>query len=175
MARGCFTENPLSGLRWNAPAVSEEVDPAAVPNPAQVARLLAAVAQQRGRGPHLEAFFGCMYYAAMRPAEVIHLRFEQCHLPDFGRGMLNLSGGVVTSGKEWTDSGSVHEVHYLKRRAATATRPVPIPPQFVRMLRGRTSNASAWRRTADCSGIRPATTWTQLHMAQRGRGDGGTS
>lgn len=132
--KGYFTENPLSGLRWNAPAVNEEVDPAAVPNPAQVARLLAAVAQQRGRDPHLEAFFGCMYYAAMRPAEVIHLRFEQCHLPDSGWGMLNLSGGVVTSGKEWTDGGSVHKVHSHKRRAATATRPVPIPPQLVRML-----------------------------------------
>ncbi|MCL6735857.1 hypothetical protein [Streptomyces neyagawaensis] len=46
-------------------------------NRAQVAQLLTAVAQQRGRGPHLEAFFGCMYYAAMRPAEVIHLRLEQ--------------------------------------------------------------------------------------------------
>ncbi|MEH0421142.1 tyrosine-type recombinase/integrase [Streptomyces sp. B21-083] len=133
--KGYFTQNPLNGLRWKAPAVNEEADPAAVPNPAQVARLLTAVAQQRGRGPHLEAFFGCMYHAAMRPAEVIHLRFEQCHLPDSGWGMLNLSGGVVTSGKEWTNSGSVHEVHSLKRRAATATRPVPIPPQFVRMLR----------------------------------------
>ncbi|MFI1508382.1 tyrosine-type recombinase/integrase [Streptomyces sp. NPDC020597] len=110
--KGYFTENPLNGLRWNAPAVNEEVDPAAVPNPAQVARLLAAVAQQRGRGPHLEAFFGCMYYAAMRPAD-----------------------GVVIAGKDWTDGGAVHEVHSLKRRAATATRPVPIPPQFVRMLR----------------------------------------
>ncbi|MEU3339759.1 integrase [Streptomyces sp. NPDC006668] len=102
---------------------------------AQVARLLAAVAQQRGRGPHLEAFFGCMYHTAMRPAEVIHLRLEQCHLPDSGWGMLNLSGGVVIAGKDWTDGGAVHEVHSLKRRAATATRPVPIPPQFVRMLR----------------------------------------
>ncbi|WP_229881360.1 tyrosine-type recombinase/integrase [Streptomyces alanosinicus] len=133
--RGFFTENPLNGLRWNAPPVNEEVDPASAPNPAQVARLLAAVAQQPGRGPHLEAFFGCMYYAAMRPAEVIHLRFEQCHLPETGWGMLNLSGGVVTAGKGWTDDGAVHEVHSLKRRAATATRPVPIPPQFVRILR----------------------------------------
>lgn len=127
--------SPLNGLRWNAPAVNEEVDLAAVPNPAQVARLLAAVARQRGRGPHLEAFFGCMYYAAMRPVEVIHLRLEQCHLPETGWGMLNLSGGVVVAGKEWTDGGAVHEVHSLKRRGATATRPVPIPPQFVRMLR----------------------------------------
>ncbi|MEU5437561.1 hypothetical protein AB0G73_29890 [Streptomyces sp. NPDC020719] len=109
--KGYFAENPLNGLRWNAPAVNEEVDPAAIPNPAQVARLLAAVAQQRGRGPHLEAFFGCMYYAAMRQAEVIHLRLDQCHLLETGWGMLNLSGGVVTAGKEWTDDGAVHEVH----------------------------------------------------------------
>ncbi|KUL62448.1 MULTISPECIES: tyrosine-type recombinase/integrase [unclassified Streptomyces] len=133
--RGYFAENPLNGLRWKAPAVNEEVNPAAVPNPAQVARLLAAVAQQRGRGPHLEAFYGCMYYAAMRPAEVIHLRLEQCHLPESGWGLLNLSGGVVTAGKDWTDDGAVHEVHALKRRATTAIRPVPIPPQFVGILR----------------------------------------
>ncbi|MEU1020824.1 hypothetical protein ABZ366_01685 [Streptomyces sp. NPDC005904] len=29
----------------------------------------------------------------------------------------------------------MHEVHSLKRHAATATRPVPIPPKFVRVLR----------------------------------------
>ncbi|MGV2920539.1 hypothetical protein [Streptomyces alfalfae] len=132
--RGYFAESPLTGLRWKAPAVNEEVDPAAVPNPAQAARLLAAVAQQRGRGPHLEVFFGCMYYAAMRPAEVIHLRLEQCHLPESGWGLLNLSGGVVTAGKDWTDDAAVHEVHAPKRRATTATRPVPIPPQVVCIL-----------------------------------------
>jgi integrase len=123
-------------VKWSAPAVSEELDPACVANPNQVAQLLAAVAASRGRGPHLEAFFGCMYYAAMRPAEVIHLQLSQCHLPKTGWGMPNLTGGVVASGKEWTDSGEVHEIHSLKRRAAKATRPVPIPPAFVRMLRG---------------------------------------
>ncbi|MFH9424993.1 hypothetical protein [Streptomyces sp. NPDC017529] len=81
-----------------------------------------------------------MYYAAMRPAEVIHLRLDQCHLPGSGWGLLILSGGVVTSGKERTDDGAVREVHSLKRRAATATRPVPIPPQFVRMLTAHTEH-----------------------------------
>lgn len=38
-----------------------------------------------------------------------------------------------------------------------------------------TSNGSAWRRTADCSGTRPATTWMLRPMAQRGRGRGSTS
>ncbi|MCX5384200.1 integrase [Streptomyces sp. NBC_00083] len=51
-----------------------------------------------------------------------------------GWGLLNLSGGVVTAGKEWTDDGAVHEIHSLKCRAATDTRHVPIPPQFVRVL-----------------------------------------
>lgn len=130
--KGYFAENPLNGLRWKAPAVNEEVDPAAVPNPAGCFACSIPWLASGGRGPHLEAFFGCMYFAAMWPAEVIHLRIDQCHLPKNGRGMLKLSGGVVTSGKEWTDVG---EVHSLKRRAANATRPIPIPPQFVRMLR----------------------------------------
>nr|WP_307814847.1 integrase [Streptomyces sp. DSM 110735] len=133
--RGYLAQNPLNGLRWTAPEVADEVDPDCVPNPAQVARSLSAVRALPGRGPHLYAFFGCMHYAAMRPAEVIHLQKSQCRLPVSGWGLLNLKGGVVTAGKEWTDDGAVHEIHSLKRRAAKATRSVPIPPVLVRMLR----------------------------------------
>ncbi|RMB79455.1 tyrosine recombinase XerC [Streptomyces shenzhenensis] len=133
--KGYFAHNPLVGLRWTAPAVDDEVDPDCVPNPIQVTRLLEAVRRLPGRGPHLYAFFGCMYYAAMRPAEVIHLKKSQCRLPVTGWGLLNLKGGVVAVGKEWTDDGSVHEIHSLKRRATKATRPVPVPPVLVRMLR----------------------------------------
>lgn len=134
--RGYFSHHPLNGLRWSAPEVADEVDPDCVPNPAQIARLLAAVRALPGRGPHLYAFFGCMYYASMRPGEVIHLKKAQCRLPVSGWGLLNLKGGVVTAGKEWTDDGGAYEIHSLKRRAAKATRPVPIPPVLVRMLRG---------------------------------------
>ncbi|MEU1181839.1 hypothetical protein ABZ464_30250 [Streptomyces sp. NPDC005820] len=122
--RGYFTHNPVSGLRWTAPEVDDTVDPDCVPNPVQVVRLLEAVRRLPGRGPHLYAFFGCMYYAGMRPAEVIHLKKAQCRLPSSGWGLLNLKGGIVTAGKEWTDDGAVHETHSLKRRAAKATRPV---------------------------------------------------
>ncbi|MEU9339896.1 hypothetical protein AB0D74_01530 [Streptomyces sp. NPDC048278] len=115
--------------------MDDTVDPDCVPNLIQVARLLDSVRRLPGRGPHVYAFFACMYYAGMRPAEVIHLRKVQCRLPSSGWGLLNLKGGIVTSGKEWTDDGSVHEIHSLKRRAAKATRPVPIPPVFVRILR----------------------------------------
>lgn len=43
-------------------------------------------------------------------------------------------------------------------RAATATRPVPIPPSSS-VPSSRTSNGSAWHRTAGCSATRRATTW----------------
>ncbi|MEU2339323.1 hypothetical protein ABZ770_40230 [Streptomyces sp. NPDC006654] len=71
----------------------------------------------------------------MRPAEVIHLKKVQCRLPSSGWGLLNLKVGIVAAGKEWTDDGAVHEIHSLKRRAAKATRPVPVPPVLVCMLR----------------------------------------
>lgn len=135
--RGYFTMrvNPLLAVKWRAPKVTDELDPEGVPNPAQVAQLLAAVRDQGGRGPHLEAFFGALYYAAMRPAEVIRLQRSQCHLPDSGWGLLTLRGGTVLSGREWTDHGDAHEEHSLKHRAPKETRPVPIPPAFVSMLR----------------------------------------
>ncbi|WP_103508644.1 integrase [Streptomyces sp. SM13] len=65
----------------------------------------------------------------------MHLQQAQCRLPASGWGLLNLKGGVVAAGKAWTNDGAVHEIHSLKRRAAKATRSVPIPPVLVRMLR----------------------------------------
>ncbi|WP_276616980.1 hypothetical protein [Streptomyces sp. DASNCL29] len=47
------------------------------------------------------------HYAAMRPAEVIHLQKSQCRLPESGWGLLRLEGGVVAAGKEWTNGGAV--------------------------------------------------------------------
>ncbi|GGZ49630.1 hypothetical protein GCM10010387_49870 [Streptomyces inusitatus] len=63
---------------------------------------------------------------------------------------MGLKGGVVTAGKEWTDDGSVREIHSLKRRAAKATRPVPIPLILVRIFRnakGDYIDASAYGST----------------------------
>lgn len=39
------------------------------------------------------------------------------------------------SNRRWSDSGSAHERRGLKHRGAGATRPVPIPPRLVQMLR----------------------------------------
>ncbi|MFG2128350.1 site-specific integrase [Streptomyces sp. NPDC048751] len=127
--------NPLTTVKWAAPKSAEEVDPESVANPRQVRALLAGVRAQGARGEHLEAFFGCLYYAAMRPAEAAALRAAQCHLPEEGWGTLTLRHGVVQAGRSWTDDGKAHQNRHLKARAEKDSRPVPIPPHFVRQLR----------------------------------------
>ncbi|MER6921363.1 site-specific integrase, partial [Streptomyces spiralis] len=127
--------NPLSAVKWTSPKAVEQVDPESVANPRQVRALLAGVREQGPRGQHLEAFFGCLYYAAMRPAEAAALRATQCHLPENGWGTLTLRQGVVRAGRNWTDDGTAHETRHLKARAVKDSRLVPIPPHFVRLLR----------------------------------------
>ncbi|MGW7076902.1 tyrosine-type recombinase/integrase [Streptomyces sp. NPDC054866] len=131
-----ISENPLPRLNWKAPEqVEEEVDPACVPDPGQAAKLLAAVRDQSPRGRRLVGFFGCMYYAAARPAEVIGLRIQDCDLPRRGWGMLRIRETRPRSGSAWTDSGESHEKRGLKHRPRKAVRPVPIPPDLVALLR----------------------------------------
>ncbi|MEI7032357.1 site-specific integrase [Streptomyces pratensis] len=127
--------NPLTTVKWVAPKSAEELDPESVANPRQVRALLKGVREQGARGAHLEAFFGCLYYAAMRPAEATALRRAQCHLPETGWGVLTLRQGAVRAGKGWTNDGRAHEDRHLKARAVKDSRPVPIPPHFVRLLR----------------------------------------
>ncbi len=49
-----------------------------MPSPAQVGVILAEVARIR---PELAAFFGCLYYAALRPEEAVALRRDDLILP----------------------------------------------------------------------------------------------
>lgn len=64
------------------------------------------------------------------------LRRRDCtNLPERGWGLLLLTNNAPGVGAEWTDSGSSHEDRQLKHRAKKITRPVPIPPELVRLLR----------------------------------------
>ncbi|MGW2644611.1 tyrosine-type recombinase/integrase [Streptomyces sp. NPDC001393] len=131
-----LADNPLIRLKWKAPEqVVEEVDPECVPNPEQAAKLLAAVRDQSPRGRRLVALFGCIYYAAARPAEVIGLRRRDCDLPRRGWGLLRLRETRPRSGAAWTDSGEAHDKRGLKHRPRRAVRHVPIPPELVALLR----------------------------------------
>ncbi|MFD8071607.1 tyrosine-type recombinase/integrase [Streptomyces sp. NPDC059718] len=127
--------NPLSRVHWELPKPVEELDERSVATPSQASALLAAVRAQGHRGEHLAAFFGCMYYAAMRPEEVSVLSVEQCTLPQQGWGRLDLAGARPQVGSGWTDDGKPYEERGLKHRSRRTVRRVPIPPVLVTLLR----------------------------------------
>ncbi len=60
---GLLPDNPLDSIAWHVPQSSAALDPAVVASPDQVSALLDAIARTR---PELTAFFGCLYYAALR-------------------------------------------------------------------------------------------------------------
>jgi integrase len=133
--QGLLGANPVDRIQWKAPEVAETVDRRVVASPAQARALLAAVRAQGPRGQHLEAFFGCLYYAAMRPSEVVSLRESDCHLPARGWGRIDLAASEPRAGRGWTDDGAAREARGLKHRAEHEMRSVPIPPELVALLR----------------------------------------
>ncbi|ARQ69156.1 tyrosine-type recombinase/integrase [Streptomyces marincola] len=133
---GLLADNPIPRISWKLPEpVEDELDPAGVPNPDQARALLRAVGEQGKRGRHLVAFFGCLYFAAARPAEVVALKLPQCTLPRRGWGQLRLRETRPRAGSAWTDTGETHDRRGLKKRSGKTVRAVPIPPEFVAMLR----------------------------------------
>jgi site-specific recombinase XerD len=133
---GALPGNPLKAIKWTRPRTLKTVDPRTVVNSDQARRLLAAVGLQGERGERMVAFFGCMYYAALRPEEAVELRPENlASLPDHGWGELILTNSEPRSGTWWTDSGSARQRRELKHRPRGETRPVPIHPDLVALLR----------------------------------------
>jgi integrase len=179
--REVLTTFPLGKVDWQPPATDDEIDFRYVPSPAQARLLIAAVSEQGPRGEHLEAFFGCLYYAAMRPGEAAALDAAACLLPpapkgdaaetEWGELLLSESRPEVGSG--WTDDGRPFDKRGLKRRARKATRSVPIPPVLVGMLRQhrkRYGTASDGRLFRAAGGGRVRSTeYTDLWKAARGK------
>ena len=124
--------NPIDKVQWKAPKTADEVDRRVVASPRQVDQLLAAVAKVR---PELVAFFACLYYAFLRPAEAAALTTDSCELPAKGWGKLTLTGSAKRVGAAWTDDGAAVDQRQLKHRARDAVRVVPIPPVLVAILR----------------------------------------
>jgi integrase len=129
---GLLPANPMTLVRWHAPRAAASLSPAAVPSPAQVRAILAQVIRIR---PELAAFFGCLYYAALRPEEAVALRHDDLILPAHDRGKLILTTACPRTGTAWTSTGTPHEPRGLKHRPDGAIRVVPIPPVLARMLR----------------------------------------
>ena len=124
--------NPVDKVRWKAPKTADQVDRRIVASPAQVRCLLDAVAAER---PELVAFFACMYYAFLRPAEAAALTIDSCVLPASGWGRLIVSGSAKRVSAAWTDDGTSIDHRQLKHRARGAVRVIPIPPVLVAILR----------------------------------------
>ena len=132
---GALPASPLTAIRWTRPRTLKTVDPRTVINPGQARRFLAAVARQGQRGERMVAFFGCMYYAALRPEEVVDLRRDNlASLPDHGWGELILTNSEPRSGSHWTDDGMARQRRELKHRAPGDTRTVPLHPELVALL-----------------------------------------
>jgi len=129
---GLLASNPIDHLQWKAPKTSCAADPRLVASHAQVQTILAEVTRLR---PELTAFFGCLYCAALRPAEAVALRRDDCDLPARGWGRLTLANSCPRSARAWTGNSSPHERRGLKLRPEGAIRAVPIPPQLVCLLR----------------------------------------
>ncbi|MET7329468.1 site-specific integrase [Nonomuraea sp. NPDC005650] len=136
---GELAENPLKRVKQKKVARDNTVDRRCVVNPVQARELLVSLSYvgswRRARGRRLVAFFATLYFAGLRPAEAIGLRETDCLLPEEGWGLLTLEVTRPSSGKQWTDSGTVHDQRGLKQREEREVRPVPIPPELVRILR----------------------------------------
>jgi integrase len=129
---GLLDANPLDTITWRVPRSSTAVNPAVVASPEQVHALLSAVT---GLRPDLTAFFGCLYYAALRPEEAVALRQADCQLPGTGWGLLTLTAAAPRTAAAWTSTGTSHELRGLKHRPAGTIRTVPIPPVLAALLR----------------------------------------
>jgi integrase len=142
LERNLISGNPLKSVMWTKPRKIKTVDPRCVVNPEQACRFLIAVGKLDERGKRLKAFFGCMYYAALRPEEVIALRRSNIvSLPeqDGEWGEFLLTDSQSRSGSKWSNDGSVRPRRALKHRAEEETRPVPIHPDLVKLLRDHTA------------------------------------
>ncbi|MGE3413993.1 MAG: tyrosine-type recombinase/integrase [Dehalococcoidia bacterium] len=132
--RRLLAQNPITSLSWKAPRTVQTVDRRVVVNPSQVRKLLDAVEAEKPSGKRLMAFFGAMYYSALRPAEAATLRKANLSLPAEGWGELVLEASTPAAGASWTDSGRRREERQLKHRARGETRVVPSPPALTALL-----------------------------------------
>jgi integrase len=130
---GYLESHPMDRVSWTAPKNTDEIDRQVVANPKQARKLLSAV---NAVMPEMTAFFGCMYYAALRPEEALHLREDEYERPKRkgGWGWLHLTGATVAVGNGWGDADGTIEHRALKHRGRNATRDVPAAPDLCALL-----------------------------------------
>jgi integrase len=134
--RGVLTANPLPPVkRGTAGKNLRAVDKRCIMNPQQSALLLDWLKARSRGGPRLHAFFATQRLAGLRPEETVALRVWDATLPDTGWGELLVHTATPEVGKQWTNSGEVHDRRHLKGREEGETRPVPACPELTTILR----------------------------------------
>ena len=129
-----LTANPIPALKWTAPKTAVAIDRRCVVNPVQARTLLHGV-HERGRvGQRMVAFYGCIYYAALRPEEAASLAEPHLALPAEGWGEFHLDGAEPHAGRDWTDDGTNRDRRQLKQRARGETRTAPCPPELTALI-----------------------------------------
>ncbi|WP_242620641.1 site-specific integrase [Streptomyces sp. BK239] len=108
-------------------------------NEDQAAALLGWIRCRPRGGKRLHALFATLYYCALRPEEAVAMRVQDVTLPDPDvRAQwceLLIRTATPEVGKQWTDTGEIHEERDLKGRAEGETRTVPGHPAQTRILR----------------------------------------
>ncbi len=139
-------KNPLSDVNWTTmPKGKRKVDKRAVPNPIQARSILAVVRETPRSGRRLRAYFGSMYFCALRPEESTALNKRHLDLPEptkneetgeleYGWGQLHLDLAEPYIDARWTDGGTARDARHLKSRNAGEGRTVPCPPEQTQLF-----------------------------------------
>jgi integrase len=147
--RHLLAENPLTLAEDERVRAVRAIDKRRLVNPTQARALLAAVKTRKPSGRHVHAFLAVMYYAGLRPEEVVSLYVRDLALPesenqdtdsvtpeDDGWGEITVSEPRPEIGKRWTDSGEVRDRRSQpKGREKGEVRYVPVHPELVTILR----------------------------------------
>ncbi|MFC8675651.1 hypothetical protein ACFUEN_23620 [Streptomyces griseorubiginosus] len=122
-----------------ATKTSNAVDKRSLLNSDQAAALLDWIRRRPRGGKRLHAFFATLYYCGPRPEEAVAMHVRDVHLPDVDAAdqwcELMIHTATPEVGKQWTDTGEIHERRDLKGRAEGDTRSVPGHPALTRILR----------------------------------------
>lgn len=139
--RRILRTNPLPKGKevTTATKTSNAVDKRSLLNSDQAAALLDWIRRRPRGGKRLHAFFATMYYCGPRPEEAVAMLVRDVRLPDVDADdqwcELMIHTATPEVGKQWTDTGEIHERRDLKGRAEGDTRTVPGHPALTRILR----------------------------------------
>lgn len=129
-------KNPVGAIRSTSSSSKtvKAVDRRSVANPTQARALLGAVAKLPRSGMRMVAFFGAMYYSALRPEEAVNLRRSNLDLPAEGWGWIILEKAAPEVARQWSNTDKRREDRELKHREPGETRPVPCPPALTKLF-----------------------------------------